>query len=384
MIDAQIGGGGANPFADGLDQTGCFVSPRPHIPNVEYNEMHSPMLFLYRSFFPDTGGDGEQRGGRAAGTAWTPHGVERLRCSLTSHGVEVPISYGQFGGFPGVCSNAMIIHESDVRDKFAQGELPLLLEDVRTPLDLEALGGRVQTLAAKQDELPLHPGDIVQYTWQGGGGYGDPLQRAPEAVSVDVAAGHVSAQRALDLYGVVPDEDPAKTEQRRAQMCRERLENAAPPLHNDAGGRETGVTLTRFGAGLTLAQATTEELQFECGCGHVFCGAGDNWKEYAARHSLETDELPPGIRLHETMELVAYLCPACGRQHALDVQARASAPLHDLKITRFSRSPPGGELPASSPSSLNGDLSMSSFSPPAGELPTSSPSPLEGEGRGER
>ncbi|MFT6368125.1 MAG: N-methylhydantoinase B, partial [Bacteroidia bacterium] len=110
LIDAQIGGGGANPFADGIDQAGCFVSPRPHIPNIEYNEMHSPMLFLYRSFFPDTGGDGEHRGGRAAGTAWTPHGVERLRCSLTSHGVEVPISYGQFGAYPGVCSNAMIIH----------------------------------------------------------------------------------------------------------------------------------------------------------------------------------------------------------------------------------------------------------------------------------
>ena len=173
LIDAQVGGGGANPFADGLDQTGCFVSPRPHIPNIEYNEIHSPMLFLYRSFFPDTGGDGEQRGGRAAGTAWTPHGVERLRCSLTSHGVEVPISYGQFGGFPGVCSNAMIIHESDIRSKYAQGELPLKLEDVLAPIDLDELGGQPQVLAAKQDELPLFPGDIVQYTWQGGGGYGD-------------------------------------------------------------------------------------------------------------------------------------------------------------------------------------------------------------------
>ena len=335
MIDAQIGGGGANPFGDGLDQTGCFVSPRPHIPNIEYNEIHSPMLFLYRSFFPDTGGDGEQRGGRAAGTAWTPHGVERLRCSLTSHGVEVPISYGQYGGYPGVCSNAMIIHESDVRDKFARGRMPLKLDDVRAPIDLDELGGRAQVLEAKQDELPLYPGDIVQYTWQGGGGYGDPLQRAPDAVAADVASGYVSARRALDVYGVVPGESPAATELRRERMRRERLANASLPLHGTANGYETGAALSRFGAGLVLARDEREQLQFECECGHVFCGAGENWKEHAARHSLEEGELPPGIRLHETMELVGYLCPACGRQHSLDVKERGAAPLHDLKIARW-------------------------------------------------
>ena len=336
LIDAQIGGGGANPFADGLDQTGCFVSPRPHIPNIEYNEMHSPMLFLYRSFFPDTGGDGEQRGGRAAGTAWTPHGVKRLRCSLTSHGVEVPISYGQFGGFPGVCSNAMIIHESNVSDKFAQGELPLKLDDVRMPMDADALGGRMQMLEAKQDELPLYPGDIVQYTWQGGGGYGDPLQRAPQAVATDVACGHISAQRALEIYGMVTGENQAKTGQRRDRMRRERLANAAQPSRKAELGRVTGVELSRFGAGLTLARNEQDQLQFECECGHVFCDAVDNWKEYAALHSLKEDELPPGIRLHETIELVGYLCPACGRQHSLDVKERGVAPLHDLKITRWS------------------------------------------------
>ena len=335
LIDAQIGGGGANPFNDGLDQTGCFVSPRPHIPNIEYNEIHSPMLFLYRSFFPDTGGDGEHRGGRAAGTAWTPHGVERLRCSLTSHGVEVPISYGQFGGFPGVCSNAMIIHESDVRAKYAQGELPLKLEDVRAPIDLDELGGRMQVLAAKQDELPLFPGDIVQYTWQGGGGYGDPLQRTPKEVEADVASGYISARRALGIYGVVSGEDPAKTGERRKHIQQQRLANANMPSREVVNGRETGMALSRFGSGLVLAQTHKEELQFECECGHVFCGARDNWKDHAACHSLEEHELPPGIRLHETMELVGYLCPACGRQHSLDVKERGVAPLHDLKIIRW-------------------------------------------------
>ena len=91
LIDAQIGGGGASAIADGIDQSGAPTAPRPHIANVESNELHGPMLFLYRAFFPDTGGDGALRGGRAAGTAWTPHGVDRLRNSVTAHGVEVPV-----------------------------------------------------------------------------------------------------------------------------------------------------------------------------------------------------------------------------------------------------------------------------------------------------
>ena len=216
-----------------------------------------------------------------------------------------------------------------------RGELPLILEDVLAPMDLDELGGQPQVLAAKQDELPLFPGDIVQYTWQGGGGYGDPLQRAPEAVAADVAAGYISARRALDVYGVVSGEDPEKTEQHRENMRRQRLANAEPPSLDAVGGRETGTALSRFGAGLVLAHTEKEELQFECECGHVFCSASDNWKDHAARHSLEVDELPAGIRLHETMELVGYLCPACGRQHSLDVKERVVAALHDLKITRW-------------------------------------------------
>ena len=336
LIDAQIGGGGANPFADGMDQTGCFVSPRPHIPNIEYNEMHSPMLFLYRSFFPDTGGDGEHRGGRAAGTAWTPHGVERLRCSLTSHGVEVPISYGQFGALPGVCSNAMIIHESDIKKKYADSELPLTLEKVAQPMDLDALGGKVQLLEAKQDELPLFPGDIVQYTWQGGGGYGDPLERNVQDVIADLEKGYIGETRARKIYGVVAGEAPEDTLERRESMRKERLNRARPPTSTKENRPAVkGTVLSRFGAGLELSQSSGSELHINCECGNTFCGAQENWKEHAATYSLTADELPAGIRLHETMELVEYLCPGCGRRHALDVKERDIKPLHDLKINNW-------------------------------------------------
>jgi len=343
LIDAQIGGGGASAIADGIDQSGCFVSPKPHIANVEGNEMHGPMLFLYRSFFPDTGGDGEFTGGRAAGTAWTPHDVERLRSSLTSHGVEVPISYGQFGGGPGVCSAAMIIHDSRVREAWAKGELPLKLETVSDPLDLEKLGGEVQRLEAKQDEISLKPGDVVQYTWQGGGGYGDPLRRDPKRVLSDIELGIVSAGRAKAIYGVAAGDSDEEIAERRALLRQRRLATAsAPALEGDRSAASVQV-LSRFGAGLVLARTDSGAMQFECECGYVFCRSTENWKLRAASLPIAGNSLKEGVRVHETLELVQYLCPGCGASHAIDVKERNAEPLFDIAVERW---PDGSGIPA--------------------------------------
>ena len=321
LIDAQIGGGGASAVADGIDQSGGIVAPKPHIANVEANELHGPFLFLYRAFFSDTGGDGAFRGGRAAGTAWTPHGVESLRNAITAHGVEVPVSPGQFGGWPGVCNRQMIVRGTRIRELYAAGEQPLVLESVIAPLDLASLGGEPTMLAAKVDEFSLAPGDVVQYTWQGGGGYGDPLLRDPERVEQDVAEGTISPGRARDVYGWGAD---------RAALQQARLERAVPPAAGVTAG-ERGEPVGRIGLSLVLARGAGG-LQFECECGHVFCPATENWKERAASRRLEGADLPPGMAIHADLELVGYLCPACGRQHAVDVQERGRPPLQDFRL----------------------------------------------------
>jgi N-methylhydantoinase B len=331
LIDAQIGGGGASATADGLDQSGGLPAPKPHIANVEANELHGPFLFLYRAFFRDTGGDGALRGGRAAGTAWTPHGVERLRNAITAHGVEVPVSYGLFGGLPGVCNRQLIVSGSRVHDLYLDGELPLELESVLEPLDLDRLGGEVRVLEAKVDEFPTTPGDVVQYTWQGGGGYGDPLARPVERVERDVEDGVVSADRAAAVYGVVPG-DRASTEERRARLLQERLERASAAA--ESGGGQRGTPVGRIGLALALSRGASG-LQIECECGHVFGSAAANWKERAARRRLEGDDLPAGIVVHDDLELVEYLCPACGRRHAADVQERGLPPVQDFRLARL-------------------------------------------------
>ncbi|MFQ5652635.1 MAG: hydantoinase B/oxoprolinase family protein, partial [bacterium] len=48
----------------------------------------------------------------------------------------------------------------------------------------------------------LQPGDVVTMDAAGGGGYGDPKKRDPEAVQRDVKDGKVSVESARKDYGV--------------------------------------------------------------------------------------------------------------------------------------------------------------------------------------
>jgi N-methylhydantoinase B len=70
----------------------------------------------------------------------------------------------------------------------------------------------------------LKQGDRLRTVTPGGGGWGDPLTRDPEAVARDVAEGLVSRERAEAVYGVVlgpaGEVDAAATDARRTAARR--------------------------------------------------------------------------------------------------------------------------------------------------------------------
>jgi N-methylhydantoinase B len=57
--------------------------------------------------------------------------------------------------------------------------------------------------------MEIAPGERVLSRTGGGGGYGDPKTRDPEAVADDVREGWVSRERARSVYGVVLTDAPA-------------------------------------------------------------------------------------------------------------------------------------------------------------------------------
>ena len=70
----------------------------------------------------------------------------------------------------------------------------------------------------------LKEGDVLYHRQPGGGGWGEPLDRPPEAVQRDVRNEKVSIQAARDDYGVVFDDDLAVDHEATA-VLRHRLRN---------------------------------------------------------------------------------------------------------------------------------------------------------------
>ena len=79
---------------------------------------------------------------------------------------------------------------------------------------------------------PVRRDDVVIMESAGGGGYGDPLGRDPEAVRADVLAGFVSAERAREGYGVVLDEGD-RIDTAATTTLRERRKRARGPLSTE-------------------------------------------------------------------------------------------------------------------------------------------------------
>jgi N-methylhydantoinase B len=74
--------------------------------------------------------------------------------------------------------------------------------------------------------------DSLYLRWNGGGGYGDPLEREPEALLTDCRERIVSVEVARDVYGAVfagdlDSVDEAATNARRAELRGQRTAGTA-------------------------------------------------------------------------------------------------------------------------------------------------------------
>jgi N-methylhydantoinase B len=183
------GGLGAGSRMDG-HHCAIFPANGANTP-VEIFESDTPLIVQERSLVGDSGGPGKMRGGLGRKMVIRVPDDDRAPEGPTSIAVQAGrykyAPQGLFNAKPGSIARFLV-----------NGE----------PGDPSGL-----TL--------VHNGDIVEFQSAGGGGYGDPLQRATEAVEADVRNGYVSIEKAREDYGVVIDPktlqaDPAGTEKLRS------------------------------------------------------------------------------------------------------------------------------------------------------------------------
>lgn len=209
-------GSAAGEVSDGID-TGGVTEPEVSIPNVENNEFRYPVLYLHRRQRRDSGGPGRFRGGVGLSMAFTPHDVDEIpNVMIHTHGVSSPSALGLAGGYPAVLNHLAIKRKSNIA---------ALLRKGMVPAELDEIDGEAVELPPPFTYTRLRKGDVFECAGGGGGGYGDPIERSPEAVTRDVKNGVVSKEAAAAHYGVVIGDEKA-TAAIRATMRKARQDTA--------------------------------------------------------------------------------------------------------------------------------------------------------------
>jgi len=164
----QMGGAGARPVKDGLSSTG-FPSGVAGVP-AEVLEILSPVIQTERKLRTDSGGAGTYRGGLGQASEVLYRGKGRWSLSAMIDRTDFPAP-GLDGGLAGGEGNFEV-------------------------------DGKVQPA---KTVMWLDPASKVRLDPPGGGGYGKPFKRDPEAVLDDVVNGYVSIEAAAKDYGVKID-----------------------------------------------------------------------------------------------------------------------------------------------------------------------------------
>ena len=215
LTETFAGAGGARTFGDGVDMGGEIPNPISRMANVETIEAQFPIRYLFRRKLTDSGGPGKFRGGAGGEMAIVAHDAPDggIHYVLSGKGPRFPQSDGLCGGYPGSVNDYVWVHapqDGHNTDRFAT--------------TLDAIPGEDEPIS--WGVFPLMGDDALYVRWNGGGGIGDPLDRAPEKVMADVTTGHISKQAAREVYGVVEIAgavDASATAARRNELRQARL-----------------------------------------------------------------------------------------------------------------------------------------------------------------
>jgi N-methylhydantoinase B len=168
------GGWGARPWEDGESASVSVCQGDVRNAPVETIELKTPVLVKRRALREGSGGAGTFRGG--LGITTTIESLAEGGWTSSQQGRTVLAPWGVSGGGSGLVGEAYIK---------SAGDADFHREDPFRTL--------------------LPPGSSVTIMTAGGGGWGDPYEREPARVRMDVIEEYVSPADARDTYGVVLD-----------------------------------------------------------------------------------------------------------------------------------------------------------------------------------
>ena len=178
-FDFSYVGYGGRSFADGNDATDSINGNCANTP-MEVFETRFPWIVEEYALRPNSGGAGKYRGGLSNVKQMLCTGEMLVSQMTNKHKIG---AWGLKGGFEGKVGATLYKKSSS--------------DEWKTVVD--AFG---KVSPSKYSNVEMRPGDRVRVLAPGGGGFGVPSQRTPEAIDEDIAEGFISVEEARNKYGL--------------------------------------------------------------------------------------------------------------------------------------------------------------------------------------
>lgn len=339
ILDTFAGGTGGTPFRDGVDTGANMLNPTSRISDVEIIELGMPFMYLARRNVPDSGGFGKFRGGMGGEAIYMVYGTDQLVFGTMGLGKKTPGGHSIFGGYPPDLQQNKYVLNSNISQWFKESKSPTTFEE------LDLLEGNIIFPPANFHAIPVKQYDIILFRWGSGGGYGDPLDRDPEAVLRDLKMNAISLKTVEGVYGVVLKKDGMAVDLDATQRKRGLIREARLALRKGPSQKIDSTVIRkrmmRFHEYLEMVEKHTGEKVIIClRCGNQFCSASENYKNFSIYR--ENDLAGVGGRFLASGEkpfvtYQEYICPGCGTLLEVDVLCKEledekSAVIWDMQI----------------------------------------------------
>ena len=213
-------GAGARPDCDGVSGAGSWFATMSDCSDVETTESDRPFLYTYRNFFQNSYGHGKYRGGLGVGFGLLMHHVPWVALGAFGYGARFPSTMGIFGGYAVPPVFVQTVRGSNFKQLLTESskELPSNLDALYEPQNPEQ--GHRELHHISLSIAPYMNGDTFYVPVGGGSGYGDPLERDPEAVIRDLREERTSAWAARNIYQVAYDPNTLRLEVEETEKLR--------------------------------------------------------------------------------------------------------------------------------------------------------------------
>ncbi|MFQ6123756.1 MAG: hydantoinase B/oxoprolinase family protein [Candidatus Heimdallarchaeota archaeon] len=192
-VEPEGGGWGAKSTEDGENVLIAIADGDTLNVPIEAVEIRHPLMIECYELYKDSGGPGKYRGGLGHNRTYKILGHE-AGITITYERSKCP-PWGIFRGQPGKINQVVVQQEV----------------------------GEPETILNKATNFRLKPGARLICLTGGGGGYGDPIERDPEMVRLDVIKDYVSLQSAREDYGVVLDPNTLEIDWDATKALRQRM-----------------------------------------------------------------------------------------------------------------------------------------------------------------